>query len=106
MKKKNQPNLRLVFLLLVVILVSCSIDRALASPQELLPLTGYRWRVKMIQSQPSRSNPSRGRSIRDGPGHGYYIPKPPPPPLLSPLSSPLQSSSSSLAPSSMPFSSP
>ncbi|KAG7533090.1 hypothetical protein ISN45_Aa08g007270 [Arabidopsis thaliana x Arabidopsis arenosa] len=104
MKKKNQPNLRLVFFLLVVILVSSSIDRALASPQELLPLTG--WRVKMIQSQRSRSNRSGGYGRRYGPGHGYYIPKPPPPPLLSPLSSPLQSSSSSLTPSSMPFSSP
>ncbi|CAL9242386.1 unnamed protein product [Arabidopsis halleri] len=106
MKKKNQPNLRLVFLLLVVILVSSSIDRALASPEELLPLTGYRWRVKMIQSQRSRSYRAGGHGGRYGPGHGYYIPKPPPPPLLSLLSSPLQSSSSSLAPSSMPLSSP
>ncbi|VVB07930.1 unnamed protein product [Arabis nemorensis] len=84
MTKRDQADLKHVFLLLVVLLVSCSIDHAIASPQELL--TG--WREKLIKVIPSRSRR----------GHGYYVGFPAPPP-------PLQSPPPSLAPSSMSLSS-
>ncbi|KFK22089.1 hypothetical protein AALP_AAs47492U000300 [Arabis alpina] len=86
MAKRNQPDLRPAFLLLVVLLVSSSIDHAIASLQELLPLTG--WREKLIQVKPSWSRR----------GHGYYVGFPAPPP-------PSQSPPPSLAPSSVSLSS-
>ncbi|EOA15293.1 hypothetical protein CARUB_v10028702mg [Capsella rubella] len=75
MVKNGLLNLGIVFLFLVVILVPCSIDSVLASPQELLSATG--WRRKLITLRPSVS--SRTKSLG-------APPSPPPPPFVPPPS--------------------
>ncbi|CAA7041986.1 unnamed protein product [Microthlaspi erraticum] len=86
MAKKDHSNLRLVFLLLVILMISCTNGCALASPQKLRPSSG--WRRKMVRVNPSLS----GRGGTGGGKRGPRIePLPlfqPPPPLVSPPPSP------------------
>ncbi|XP_019095737.1 PREDICTED: uncharacterized protein LOC104760468 [Camelina sativa] len=73
-KKEMAKNLGIVLLLLVVLLVSCSINYALASPQpqELPPLT-ERGRM-MIEVRSSTSQRARKRDLPPSPS-----PSSPPP---------------------------
>ncbi|KFK44828.1 hypothetical protein AALP_AA1G308000 [Arabis alpina] len=97
MVKKGPSNLGLVFLLLLVVLVSCSNGCALASPQELHPSSGLRREMRLVKSSYSRR--AGGHGGRGGVHHGG---RGPPPPLTSPPSPPLSMS----PPLSVPLSNP
>uniref|UniRef100_A0A1J3DAF7 Transmembrane protein n=1 Tax=Noccaea caerulescens TaxID=107243 RepID=A0A1J3DAF7_NOCCA len=75
MVRNGLSNLGIMFLFLVLVLVPCSIDYVLASPQELISTNG--WRRKLI---PVRSSVSRRAAIKGAP------PSPPPPPSSPPPS--------------------
>ncbi|KAG7536448.1 hypothetical protein ISN44_As13g003950 [Arabidopsis suecica] len=76
-------NMRLVFLLLLVLLLSCSHDCALASSQELRPSSGWRRMMRRVKSSKSGHGLGGGGA---GDGRGvYHLPLPsPPPPFLPP----------------------
>ncbi|CAH2046471.1 unnamed protein product [Thlaspi arvense] len=79
MAKEIPSKLGLVLLLLVILLVQCFNECALASPQKLRPSSG--WRRKMARVKSSKSDRGSG----GGPGGGYHLPLPPPPPPPSPF---------------------
>ncbi|ESQ39526.1 hypothetical protein EUTSA_v10001073mg [Eutrema salsugineum] len=71
MAEKGPSSLGLVFLLLVILLVLCSNDYALASPQKLHPSSGWRRQLVRVESSTSyRGGGYGGYGRSRGGGYG------------------------------------